>query len=144
VTAARDMLTGKTLAPTLVFIGYGVVKFFTMGTASTYWLDTYLAVGGGIASWIAVVFYDAIVGGPPGLLRTLGVLGSGYIPRLYSLYAIGYLGVYTIYYSIFPSFSVLGIIFSVICILLGYRMAHGLQAITEPRRSDSGTTSAQL
>jgi hypothetical protein len=124
----------------LVFIGYGVLKLFTMGVGSTYWLDTYLAVGGGIASWLAIIVYDAIVNAPASLLRTLSVLGGGYIPLLYSLYAVGYLGVYTIYYAIFRSFSVLGIIFGVVCVLLGYRMAYGLQAITEPRRRDPGTS----
>jgi len=33
VTAARDMFIGQALAPTFVFIGYGVVKFFTLGPA---------------------------------------------------------------------------------------------------------------
>jgi hypothetical protein len=136
------MLAGKTLAPTFLFIGYGVAKFFTMGIASAHWLDTYLAVGGGIASWIAVIVYDAIVSAPPSLLRMLCVLISGYIPLLYSLYAIGYLGVYTIYCSIFRSFSLLGIIFGLICIFLGYRMAYGLQAITEPRQPGPGASPA--
>jgi len=139
VAIARDMLMGKTLAPTFVFIGYGIVKFFTLGVAAVYWPDTYLAVGGGIASWIGVFVYDLIASTPrrPSWFRTLYVLIGGYIPLLYSIYAVGYLGIYTIYYSIFHSFSVIGIIFGVICILLGYRMAYGLQAVTEPRQPPS-------
>jgi len=48
----------------------------------------------------------------------------------YSIYAIGYLGAYTIYYSVFVAFSVLGIIFGLVSILIGYSMAYGLQALT--------------
>jgi hypothetical protein len=144
VAAARDMLIAQALAPTFVFIGYGVVKFFTLGTASMYWLDTYLAVGGGIVSWIAVFSYDLMVPtSQKNLLRMLCVYG-GFIPLLYSLYAVGYLGIYTIYYSIFRSFSVLGIIFGLISVLFGYRMAYGLQGVTERPRSDPDTTSSPV
>jgi short subunit fatty acids transporter len=50
---------------------------------------------------------------------------------LYSIYAIAYLGIYTIYASIIVSFSVLGILFGIVCVAFGYRMAHGLAALTE-------------
>jgi hypothetical protein len=49
---------------------------------------------------------------------------------LYSIYAIIYLGVYGVYFSIIDSYSVLGILFGLVCIGLGYRMAYGLAAFT--------------
>ena len=63
------------------------------------------------------------------MLRSLCALGA-FIPMLYSVYAITYLGVYTVYYSIIDSFSVLGILFGVISVFMGYRMAHSLAALT--------------
>lgn len=126
----RAELAGQTLAPTIVFIGYGIVKFFKLGTAGMYWPDTYLAVFGGLASWLAVIVWDLPRG--PGLLRTLCAF-SACAPLLYSLYAILYLGAYTVYCSIFQGFSVLGIIFGLVCIFLGYRMAVGLQGYTTPQ-----------
>jgi hypothetical protein len=107
------------------------VKFFTLDTSLTYWPDTYLAVGGGIASWLAVLLWGFVVWGrkQPNFLRSLCALAA-FIPMLYSLYAIGYLGLYRVYFSIIDSFSVLGILFGLVCIGLGYRMAYGLAAFT--------------
>jgi len=126
-----DLRAGKTLAPTFIFITFGVVKFFTLGTSPTHWPDTYLAVAGGIASWLAVLLWGGVVWGDrkPSLFRSLCAL-TAYIPMLYSIYAITYLGVYGVYYSIMDSFSVLGILFGFVCIGLGYRMAYGLAALT--------------
>jgi len=102
-------------------------------------------VDGGIASWITVFAYDLMVPPPPkkSLLRMLCVYG-GFIPLFYPLYAVGYLRIYTIYYSIFRSFSVFGIIFGLICVLLGYRWLTDLQGVTERPRSDPGTTSSPV
>jgi hypothetical protein len=58
-----DLRAGKTLAPTFIFITYGVVKFSTLGTSLTHWPDTYLAVAGGIASWLAVLLWGVVVWG---------------------------------------------------------------------------------
>jgi hypothetical protein len=124
-----DLHAGRALAPTLVFIGYGTVKFFMTGTSLTHWPDTYLAVGGGIASWVAVLLWGAVVWGKPGVLRSLCAFAA-FIPMLYSIYAIAYLGLCTIYRSTLVDLSVVGILFGVICILLGYRMAIGLAALT--------------
>ena len=126
-----DLRAGETLAPTGVFIIYGVVKFFTLGTAFAHWPDTYLAVIGGLASWLAVLLWMRIVFGDrkPSLFRSLCAFAA-FIPMLYSIYAIAYLGVYGVYYSIVDSFSVLGILFALICIGLGYRMAYRLAALT--------------
>jgi hypothetical protein len=122
-----DLSAGETLAPTLIFIGYGVVKFFTLGTALTHWPDTYLAV---VASWISVLFWAGVIAGSlPPLLHALCALVA-FIPMLYSLYAIAYLGIYTIYASIIVSFSLLGILFGIACVALGYRMAYRLAALT--------------
>jgi hypothetical protein len=131
-----DLRAGITLAPTLIFIGYGVVKFFTLGTALTHWPDTYLAVAGGVASWISVLLWGVIVSGRKraSILRSVSAF-SAFIPMLYSLYAIAYLGIYTIYASTIISFSVLGILFGAVCVASGYRMANGLAALTGlPRR----------
>ncbi len=107
------------------------MKFFTLGTSLTHWLDTYLPVAGGIGSWVAVLLWTAAVWGDrkPSVLRTLCALAA-FIPMLYSIYSIGYLGVYTVYCSVFDFFSVLGILFGIICTGLGYRMAWGLAALT--------------
>jgi hypothetical protein len=91
--------------------------------------DTYLAVGGGIASWIAALLWGFVLWGRAGLLRSLCALAA-YIPMLYSLYAIVYLGLYTVYNSIVVSLSIISILFGISCILLGYRMANGLAALT--------------
>jgi hypothetical protein len=124
-----DLRAGETLAPTIVFVTYGVVKFFTLGTSVTHWPDTYLALAGGIASWLAVLLWGVVVWRKRSLFRTLCALAA-YVPMLYSIYAITYLGVYGVYYSIIDSFSVLGILFGLVCIGLGYRMANGLAALT--------------
>ena len=126
-----DLRAGTTLAPTFIFIAYGVVKFFTLGASPTHWLDTYFAVAGGIASWFAVFLWGVVVwrSRRPSLLRSLCSL-SAFLPMLYSIYAIMYLGVYGIYYSSLTAFSVLGILFSLACVGLGYRMAYGLAALT--------------
>ena len=65
-----DLRAGKTLAPTFIFITFGVVKFFTLGMSPTHWPDTYLAVAGGIASWLAMApstWHLQIVGKRDGL-----------------------------------------------------------------------------
>jgi hypothetical protein len=52
-----DRRAGEALAPTSVFIVYGVVKFFTLGTSLAHWPDIYLAVVGGITSWLAMLLW---------------------------------------------------------------------------------------
>lgn len=126
-----DLRAGETLAPTAVFIVYGAVKFFTLGVSPVHWPDTYLAVVGGIASWLAVLLWIPVVfgDGRRSLFRSLCALAA-FIPMLYSIYAIAYLGLYGVYYSTINSFSVLGILFGLICIGLGYRMAYRLAVLT--------------
>jgi hypothetical protein len=131
-----DLRGARTLAPTFLFIGYGVVKFFALGTSSTHWPDTYLPVAGGIASWLAVLLWGVVVWRKPDLLRSLCALAA-LIPMFYSIYVIAYLGLYTVYWSIIDAFSVLGILFGVICIVLGYRMAYALAALTDLRSAPS-------
>jgi hypothetical protein len=128
-------LRAKTLAPTIIFITYGVVKFSTLGASLAHWPDTYLAVAGGIASWLAVLLWGVVVwrNRKSSVFRSLCAL-SACIPMLYSIYAITYLGVYGVYYSIIDSFSVFGILFGLVCIGLGFRMAYGLAAFTDLTR----------
>jgi hypothetical protein len=79
-----DLRAGKTLAPTFIFMTYGVVKFFTLGTSLTHWPETYMAVAGGIASWLGLLLWAMVVWGKPSLFRSLCAL-TGYIPMLYSI-----------------------------------------------------------
>jgi hypothetical protein len=126
-----DMSAGKTLAPTSVFIAYGIVKFFTLGAALGHWPDTYLPVLGGLASWVAVLLWSPVIfTREPSLRRSVFAL-SGFIPMLYAAYAIVYLGLYTIYTAVIVSFSVLGILFGIVCVALGYRMTYGLKEVTD-------------
>jgi len=125
-----DLRAGRALAPTTLFVGYGIVKFFTLGVALTHWLDTYLPVVGGVASWLAVIVYSFVFALPRPSVRRFLCAFAAYIPMLYSIYAIAYLGLYAIYNSTIVSFSILRIAFGVICIALGYSMAHGLAALT--------------
>jgi hypothetical protein len=128
---AFDLAAGQTLAPTAIFIGYGIVKFFSLGTDLTHWPDTYLAVGGGVASWISVFLWGVILWGQKRVSMLYAVCAFfAFTPMLYSIYGISYLGLYTIYVSIVVSFSIGGILFGLVCVALGYRMAYGLAALT--------------
>jgi len=138
ISRKLDMLSGQTLAPTILFIGYGLVKLVTIGTSAIYWPDTYLPICGGLTSWVAVFGYNIILHTKRtrvSIFRLTAVYGA-FIPMLYSIYAILYFGLYNIYLSIFSSFSIFGVAFGAISIAAGYRMAYGLQALTDHGRQD--------
>ena len=127
----RDVLMAKPIVPAVIALVYGAYKFFDLGTDTAHWPYTYAVFFGAIAA-IAGVLLFAIEASKPTRRTWFGTFSGlfAFVPYLFSIYVIAFIGCYGIYLSFGP-FSVWGVLAGLIWIALGYRMIWTLWIISE-------------
>jgi len=127
----EDLLMAKPLVPAVVAFIYGIYKFYDLGFSTDEYLYTYIPVVGSALSIISVWMYVSSMSVKPKRSISNMLKGySGFIPYLFSLYLIGFLGLYSLW-LLFSSFTFGTFMFGVVWVLLGYRMLYTFWVITE-------------
>jgi len=126
-----DIIAAKIEVPILVVMIYGIVEFFRLGWSQDYYFYTYAPVLGGIAASAALFTYVFLVSVErkrswKNLLVLLGLL-----PYLYSLYIMGFLGLYTIYEGVTGKFSIWSMIGGVFWVFVGFHLIYRFYLMTE-------------
>lgn len=130
-TARADLL-GRPLFAVLVVIAYGIYRLWQEGIAPAGWPNGSVLVFGGIVSAAFIVVYMRILekGSGKSFGKALGALG-GLIPYVYSLYVIGYVGIWSLVQLFTVGFTWTGLIVGIVFALLGYRILFTFWQITE-------------
>ena len=123
-----DTVAGRVLAAIIAVMIYGISKFASMGFSWDNCPYTYIPVFGGvIASAGLLIFSDCVITRGEAKWEIL----VQFMPHLFALYLMGFLGVYAIYRGVTGVFSISSIIAGVFWIAAGYLMLHQLYVITE-------------
>src|SRR5713101_5408887 len=97
--AEGDRLAARVMIPLLAATGYGAFNLIYSGSGAGY-LYTFVPLFGGIAAVIGFfVWYIMSISPPKVSWKNLLVL-CGFLPYLYFVYAILFLGIYMLYRSI--------------------------------------------
>jgi hypothetical protein len=118
-----DMLAARIMTPIVLAIIYGIYEFIARGASSDFYLYTYVPVLGGVAATAGLMTYHLRVASPNFAKiswKNLLVL-LGFLPYLFLIYVIGFLGLYTIYKGVMVSFSMWTILAGVFWVAIGYR-----------------------
>jgi len=100
-----DILAARIEVPILAAMIYGIVEFIRLGWSLDHYFYTYAPVLGGVAASVGLFTYFFLVSvNRKQSWKTLLVL-LGLLPYLYSLYIIGFLGLYTILEGVVGVFS---------------------------------------
>lgn len=130
--AEQTKLVGKPVVPALLATLFGVGGLFVYGLSPAFALNTYVLIVGGLMSAFAIVVYmHEILAVPERSWRaTFSALG-GIIPYTFSIYLMGYLGIFSFWKSIRDGFTVWLLLTGIVWLLLGYRMLYTFWIITE-------------
>jgi hypothetical protein len=128
--AKGDMLAARVLIPIIIVVIYGVYKFIRLGYSPEHFLYTYIPVFGGLAAAIGLLSYYFVVAIPRRRSWKNLVLLLGFLPYLFSLYVIGFLGVFMIYNSAVVEFSMWSILVGFAWIIIGYRIIYQFYLMT--------------
>lgn len=127
---SAEML-GKPMFAILLVIIYGIYRIVQEGVWPAWPNGTILVVGG-IVSAVCVIAYMKSIEGGPG--RSWGKAVSGFgglIPYAYSLYVIGFVGVWSLVQLVTVGFTWSGLIVGLFGVLIGYRILKTFYDITE-------------
>jgi hypothetical protein len=117
-----DIIAAKIEVPILVVMIYGIVEFFRLGWSRDYCFYTYAPVLGGIAASAGLFTYVFLVSVErKRSWKNLLVL-LGFVPYLYSLYIMGFLGLHTIYEGVIGKFSTLLMIGGIFWVFVGFHL----------------------
>ena len=100
-----DIIAARIEVPILVVMIYGIVEFIRLGWSQDYYLYTYAPVLGGVAASVGLFTYFFLVSVERKKSRKNLLVLLGFLPYFYSLYIMGFLGLYTIYEGIIGKFS---------------------------------------
>ncbi|MGO8024875.1 hypothetical protein [Rhizobium leguminosarum] len=127
---SAEML-GKPLFAILLVVIYGIYRIVQEGVWPA-WPNGSILVGGGILSAVCIIAYMKSIEGGPGRSWGKAISGfSGLIPYAYSLYVIGFVGVWSLVQLFTVGFSWGGLIASLFGVLNGYRILKTFYVITE-------------
>ncbi len=131
VGAKGDILAARVITPIIAVMIYGAYKFISLGSSWDHYLYTYIPLSGGIASIIGFFTYLTLItyGRKISWMNLLMLLG--FIPYFFSLYVIGFLGLYMIYTGIVPVLSIWSIIMGLFWIAVGYQIINLFYLIME-------------
>jgi hypothetical protein len=133
--AKGDRLAARVAIPIIVVMIYGVYIFVELGVSLDYYLYTYIPVLGGIAALVGLLMYYLVIVAPSGKRRWRNLLALlGFLPYFFSLYVIGFLGLYTIYVAVVGPFLLWPVIAGLFWIALGCIMINRFYLITEIER----------
>lgn len=129
-TKRADLIGGPTL-PSIAAALYGIYLVFRgAGDGSVH---PYVLIAGGLLSVICVSAYVTAVFAPPG--RSWGMTFaslSAFIPYMFSLYLMGYHGVWALWTAATRYGGVGPIILGAIWLLAGWRLLYTLDRIRRP------------
>jgi hypothetical protein len=127
-----------------VYSIYGIVGFIRRGWSLDHYFYTYAPVLGGVAASVGLFTCFFLVSvNRKRSWKTLLVL-LGLLPYLYSLYIIGFLGLYTILEGVVGMSSLWSMIGGVLWVFLGFHLSYRFYLMTEiVRQHDEKTTLAE-
>src|SRR6516162_4541631 len=126
-----DIVAARIEVPVLIVMTYGIVEFIRLGWSLDHYFFTYAAVLGGVAASVGLFTYFFLVSvRRKRSWKTLLVL-LGLLPYLYSLYIIGFLGLYTIYEGVTGKFSIWSMIGGVFWFFVGFHLIYRFYLMTE-------------
>jgi hypothetical protein len=136
--AKGDRLAARVALPFIAAMVYGTYEFLALGTSFEQYLYTYVPLLGGLAAFAGLLVYYLVVLTAKGQKSWKNLLTLlGFLPYFFSLYIIGFLGVYSIYRNVIDGFSIWSVVAGVFWILVGYRGISQFYLMTEiVRRHD--------
>lgn len=116
---------------------YGIVEFIRLGWSRDHYLYTYALVLGGVAASAGLFTYFFVVSVERKTSRKNLLFLLGLLPKLYALYIMGVLGLYTIFEGVIGEFSGWSMIGGVIWVFVGFHLIYRFYLVTEiVRRHD--------
>ena len=138
-----DIIAARIEVPILVTMVYGIVEFIRLGSSEDYYLYTYAPVLGGVAASAGLFTYFFLVSVERKKSRKNLLVLLGFLPYFFSLYMMGFPGLYTIYEGIIGKFSFWSMIAGVFWVFLGFHLMYRFYLMTEiVRQHDEKTTLA--
>ena len=138
-----DIVAARIEVPILVAMIYGIVGFIRRGWFLDHYFYTYAPVLGGVAASIGLFAYFFLVSVDRKRRRKALLVLLGLLPYLYSLYVIGFLGLYTIFEGVIGAVSFWSMIGGVFWVFLGFHLSYRFYLMTEiVRQHDEKTTLA--
>jgi hypothetical protein len=131
------ILAARIEVPILAAMTYGIVEFIRLGWSRDHYLYTYALVLGGVAASAGLFTYFFVVSVERKTSRKNLLFLLGLLPKLYALYIMGVLGLYTIFEGVIGEFSVWSMIGGVIWVFVGFHLIYRFYLVTEiVRRHD--------
>src|SRR5947209_1283284 len=115
-----DIIAARIEVPILVVMIYGIVEFIRLGFSQDHYLYTYAPVLGGVAASVGLFTYFFIVSVRRKRSWKILLVLLGFLPYLYSLYVMGFLGVYTIFEGVVGVFSAWSMIGGILWVFVGF------------------------
>lgn len=138
------ILAARIEVPILAAMIYGFIEFVRLGFSRDHYLYTYAPVLGGIAASAGLFTYFFVVSVERKNSQKTLLLLLGLLPRLYALYIMGVLGLYTILEGVIGEDSVWSMIGGVLWVFVGFHLMYRFFLVTEiVRRCDEKASPAQ-
>jgi hypothetical protein len=127
----RAEMVGKPMLAIVLVVFYGIYRMTQEGVWPTWPNGTILVVGGIISMAFVVLYMRSIEAGPGRSWAKAGSAFGGLIPYLYSLYVIGYVGVWSLVQLVTTGFTWSGPAAGIFGVIFGYRILKTFYEITE-------------
>ncbi|MFT4163390.1 hypothetical protein [Shinella sp.] len=124
-------MIGKPLLGIFLVIIYGIYRIYQEGVWPSWPNGTILVAGGIISAACIVAYMKSIEGGPGRSWAKAFSAFGGLIPYAYSLYVIGYVGIWSLVQLFTVGFSWGGLIAGLFGLVFGYRILKTFYDITE-------------
>ena len=127
------MLAARVVAPIFFAVIYGLYNFAALGGTQEHYLYTYAPAVGGVASIVGFLIYYLLIVSPLYSKRSWInlLLLLSFLPYLFLLYVVGYLGLYAIYRGALVSFSIWTIFGGLFWMAIGYSGMNHLYLMSE-------------
>lgn len=124
-------MLGKPIFAILLVVIYGIYRIVQEGILSPWPNGTILVIGG-LVSAACIFAYMRSIEDRRGRSWGKAAAGfSGLIPYAYSLYVIGYVGIWSLVHLVSVGFTWSGLIAGIFGVLIGYRILKTFYDITE-------------
>lgn len=124
-------MIGKPMFAMLLVVIYGIYRIVQEGAWPTWPNGTILVVGGLVSAACIFAYMRSIESGPGRSWGKAAAGFSGLIPYTYSLYVIGYVGIWSLIQLVTVGFSGAGLIVGLFGVVIGYRILKTFYDITE-------------
>ena len=127
---SAEML-GKPMFAILIVVISGIYRMVQEGVWPAWPNGTILVIGGLVSAACIFAYMRSIEGGPGRSWGKAAAGFSGLIPYAYSLYVIGYVGIWSLVQIFTVGFTWTGLIAGLFGVLIGYRILKTFYDITE-------------